>query len=327
MKKLLTEDRVIIHYDQGQDYAFNGCMAYVMECLNESPDFDFWFFGGVSGDSFTQVYQDDLDIKPIDLSHSFFDRNLFDRVFEATGYSYDFVDPVKLSSDFEFWKKQIVASIDRGVPVVIKGFGEGRYPRVNIGCIVGYDDANSDFYYITQENREPKPFILDHDYTLAIVKEKIANPVLSETYKKAIFNIVALNTRPPENGYCFGSQAFEAWAAGIENGKYDDYPDEKMDLWTHYAQYLVIMSTNIVGQHFMNRARNLCPELLPLLDNIKAIVDEMYQDMGKLNDVGGGFDLNVYDLRNRQLMAPVCQVLRHMASLTSQLVQTIQAYC
>ena len=210
---------------------------------------------------------------------------------------------------------------------MIKGFDAGIYPRLNIGCIVGYDDTNSDFYYITQENREPKTFVLDSDYTIAIVKEKIANPVLSETYRKAIFNIVPLNTRPPENGYCFGSQAFEAWAAGIENGKYDYYPDEKLDLWVHYAQYLVIMSTNIVGQHFMNRARDLCPELHPLLDDIKTIVEQMYHDMGKLNDVGGGFDLNVFNLRDRKRMSPVCRILRHLGYLNAQMVQIIQAYC
>lgn len=37
----------------GENYWMNGCAGYVMECLNE-PDYDYWFFAGLSGDNFAQ---------------------------------------------------------------------------------------------------------------------------------------------------------------------------------------------------------------------------------------------------------------------------------
>ncbi|WP_156130807.1 hypothetical protein NYE80_03585 [Paenibacillus sp. FSL H7-0357] len=38
------------HY--GENYWFNGCAGFVMECLGE-PDYDYWFFAG----PFTQSFQ------------------------------------------------------------------------------------------------------------------------------------------------------------------------------------------------------------------------------------------------------------------------------
>ena len=41
--------------EYGENYWFNGCAKYVMECLGE-PDYDYWFFAGLTGDLFTQHY-------------------------------------------------------------------------------------------------------------------------------------------------------------------------------------------------------------------------------------------------------------------------------
>ncbi len=40
----------------GQNYWFNGCMDFLMECLGENQAYDYWFFSGITGDSFTQMY-------------------------------------------------------------------------------------------------------------------------------------------------------------------------------------------------------------------------------------------------------------------------------
>ena len=59
---------------QGQNYAFNAYMAMLMEYLGESKDYDYWFFSGVSGDCFTQVYGGDLTKWHQCLSHACFDK-------------------------------------------------------------------------------------------------------------------------------------------------------------------------------------------------------------------------------------------------------------
>lgn len=52
---LLSAIHYLIDKNQGQHYVFNGCMAYLMESLGESKDYDYCFFSGVSGDCYTQV--------------------------------------------------------------------------------------------------------------------------------------------------------------------------------------------------------------------------------------------------------------------------------
>ena len=41
--------------EYGENYWFNGCARYVMECLGET-DYDYNFFAGLTGDVFTQYY-------------------------------------------------------------------------------------------------------------------------------------------------------------------------------------------------------------------------------------------------------------------------------
>ena len=41
--------------ENGENYWFNGCAKYVMECLGEK-DYDYWFFAGITGDLFTQHF-------------------------------------------------------------------------------------------------------------------------------------------------------------------------------------------------------------------------------------------------------------------------------
>ncbi len=51
----LPHVRQIVHPEYGQNYWFNGCAEYVMECLGEK-DFDYWFFAGLTGENFTQIF-------------------------------------------------------------------------------------------------------------------------------------------------------------------------------------------------------------------------------------------------------------------------------
>ena len=41
--------------ENGENYWFNGCAKYVMECLGEK-DYDYWFFAGITGDLFAQHF-------------------------------------------------------------------------------------------------------------------------------------------------------------------------------------------------------------------------------------------------------------------------------
>lgn len=52
-KAQISNIRRLITSMHRENYWMNECAGYVMECLNE-PDYDYWFFAGLSGDNFAQ---------------------------------------------------------------------------------------------------------------------------------------------------------------------------------------------------------------------------------------------------------------------------------
>jgi hypothetical protein len=58
----------------------------------------------------------------LDFPHACFDDDLFRRVFRAVGYDYFFVTGSALKGNIEKYRRQVVDSIDHGVPVIAKGF-------------------------------------------------------------------------------------------------------------------------------------------------------------------------------------------------------------
>lgn len=42
----VSTDRIrpLIGMEQGQNDWLNGCMAFLMECMGESAEYDYWFF-------------------------------------------------------------------------------------------------------------------------------------------------------------------------------------------------------------------------------------------------------------------------------------------
>ncbi len=85
--------RQLISNMQGQNDWFNGCMAYLMERLGEDAAYDYGFFSGVTGDSFTQVFSKDPGRMALCYSDSR-PADAIQRAFEACGYGYDaFLEP------------------------------------------------------------------------------------------------------------------------------------------------------------------------------------------------------------------------------------------
>ncbi|WP_058304169.1 helix-turn-helix domain-containing protein [Gorillibacterium timonense] len=308
---------------QGQNYAFNACMALLMKYLGESKDYDYWFFSGVSGDCFTQVYGQDLTKWYQCLSHACFDEHLIKRVFDACGYDYTFVTPESFSANREKYLQKVVSHIDRDLPVIVKGLGfpfEGRlYPVEEISCIVGYENGGQVLLYLPDTSTTPTPFPLDIPYTLVFSEEKKKAPTLPEVYRQAIANIPSLNLASPRNGVSFGAHAFLDWAEALENGKFDDIPVEDLDCWPHYGAYLCIIASNVSCPHFLNRAKELCPDIKEL-PAINAVMEKMCAHMDEFCRLEGGFGMEEYKLKDRELMQPVCEMIRKYAGFYNELL-------
>jgi AraC-like DNA-binding protein len=308
---------------QGQNYAFNACMAMLMEYLGESKDYDYWFFSGVSGDCFTQVYGQDLTKWYQCLSHACFDEHLIKRVFDACGYDYTFVSPQSFSANREKYIQKVVSYIDRDLPVIVKGFNfpysEKLIPVEEITCIVGYENNGQTLLCLPDTSATPKSFPLDTPYTLVFAEEKKKAPTLPEVYHQAIANIPLLNLASPRDGVSFGAHAFLDWAENIENGTYDDIPDDDLDIWRDYGEYLCIIATNVFCPNFLNRAKELCPDIKEL-SAINAVMEKMRAHMNEFMGLEGGFGMDVRKLKDSELMRPVREMIHKYAGFYNELL-------
>jgi len=308
---------------QGQNYAFNACMALLMDYLGDNKEYDYWFFSDVSGDSFTQVYGQDLSKWYQCLSQVCFDEHLIKRVFDACGYDYTFVSPESFYANKEKYLQKVVSHIDRDLPVIVKGFSipfNGKlYPVEEISCIVGYENNGQVMFFLTDISDTPIPFRLDIPYTLVFSEDKIITPTLPEVYRKVISNIPVFNLLSPRDGVSFGVHAFLDWADGLENGKFDDIPDDELDNWPHYGAYLCIIATNVFHPHYLDKAKELCPDMKEL-PAITAIIEKMRSHIEEFMGLEGGFGIEEWKLKDRELMRPICEMIRCYAGFYNELM-------
>jgi hypothetical protein len=147
--------------EYGENYWFNGCAKYVMECLGE-PDYDYWFFAGLTGDVFTQHYTytkysgDALSSYMMDEKPAQF----VEEIFAKCGYAATFVSQNDLQKNTGMYLQTLIAYIDKGIPVI----AWGKAPMVGelgVGVFVGYEDYGKVLLYITGNNNQPERILLD----------------------------------------------------------------------------------------------------------------------------------------------------------------------
>ena len=134
-----------------------------------------------------------------------------------------------------------------------------------------------------------------------------------------VTNIPLFNLSSPRDGISFGAHAFLDWADAFENGKFDNIPVEDLDNWPHYSAYLCIIATNVSHPHFLNRAKELCPDIKEL-SVISAIFEKMRSQINEFMGLEGGFGMEEWKLKDRELMRPVCEMIRKYAGFYNELV-------
>lgn len=242
--------------EYGENYWFNGCASYLMECLGEK-DYDYWFFAGLTGDLFTQHYTytkysgDALSCYMMQGNPA----EYVEEIFAKCGYSATFVSKNELRKNTEMYMQTLIAYIDKGIPV----FAWGNYE----GVFVGYEEYGKVLLFITGNNNQPErvplekvleikynPDALDKVFECNPDKEgwifigdKKEKRNLAAIYREAIFAIPRHHSVKTDN-YCFGAEAFRAWARDIENGKFDNMTAEEFDTWAYYTNYVCVLATN-----------------------------------------------------------------------------------
>lgn len=312
--------------EYGENYWFNGCAKYVMECMGEK-DYDYWFFAGLTGDIFTQHYTytkysgDALSSYRMDENPKQFVKDTFSKC----GYAATYVSKQELEENTEMYLNTLMAYIDKGIPVIAWGMSL-------VGVFVGYEEYGKTLLYITGNNNQPERITLDEatkkNGGWIFVGERKENFPLAQIYRDAIGRIPQ-HFKVKTDTYCFGAEAFKAWANDIENGKFDGMKTEDFDTWGYYTNYVCVLATNgSCCYGFFDKAKELNPDFT-WLDKIK----ELYRQTGKMwnNDngkdleaLGGGFNVILEILQDKEKRTKIAAVIRKCGDCIDEILQVLQ---
>ncbi len=325
--------------EYGENYWFNGCAKYVMECLGE-PDYDYWFFAGLTGDVFTQHYTytkysgDALSSYMMDEKPAQF----VEEIFTKCGYAATFVSKKDLQKNTGMYLQTLIAYIDKKIPVI--AWGEAPViGELGVGVFVGYEDYGKVLLYITGNNNQPERILLDKALEgqantdgWIFVGDKKENRPLAELYREAIHAIPQYQNVKTDT-YCFGAEAFRAWARDIENGKFDEMTVEEFDTWAYYTNYVCVLATNgSCSSVFLKRARELNPDM-GFLEEVSALYrrtaemwggDNNRNDTDSLEALGGGFNITLVVLQDKEKRGKIASKLRKFAECADEIIQTIR---
>ena len=337
--------------EYGENYWFNGCAKYVMESLGEK-DYDYWFFAGVTGDVFTQHYTfdkysgDAVSSYMLDAEMNGNPAKYTQEIFAKCGYAATYVSNTDLQKNTEMYLSTLVAYIDKGIPVIV-------YGTPLVGVVVGYEDYGKTVLYITGNKNQPERMTLQellygepknsprdnpfNNYPIKLggwifVGEKKENRPLADIYREAIRDI-PLHAGIKTNLYCFGAQAFRAWARDIENGKFDGMKPEDFDTWAYYTNYVCVLATNGSCCHgFLEKARALNPDMDFLVEVSKLYrkTAEMWGQNNDRNDedsleaLGGGFNVTLTALQNKEKRSKIAAKIQEFADVTEEILSIIQ---
>ncbi len=317
--------------EYGENYWFNGCARYVMECLGEK-DYDYWFFAGLTGDVFTQHYTY-TKYSGDALSCYMMEENpvqFVEDIFAKCGYAATFVAKKDIQKNTEMYLQTLIAYIDKGIPVIMWGNPEGVF--------VGYEDYGKVLLYITGNNNQPERMPLDKALEgkpdiegWIFVGDKKESRPLADLYREAI-RAIPQHLRIKTDTYCFGPEAFRAWAKDIESGKFDGMTIEKFDTWAYYTNYVCVLATNGSCCHeFLKRARELNPDM-GYIEEISALYrrtaqmwggDNNRNDANSLESLGGGFNITLEALQDKEKRDKIAAKIREAAGCVDEVVRVL----
>lgn len=323
---ILPKLHPMVNWNLGQNYQVNGYLQFQMECLGESKDYDYWFFAGVSGDSYMQVFTSDTAKLCHSLSHIAFSPELARTWYDAVGYDFAIVTEKQFNADRQRYVGELMRCIDRGIPVVAKETASStRTKAQEFSLLVGYEESGGQLLFLEGDHTTPYkvPTNQHVSYLFILPGARKKAPPLADVYRKAVLNIPTLLTRPKQGDVSFGRGAFDAWAKHLLAEDYTGWTDEQLDLWQLHTTYVCILATNGHCRTFLERAQLLCPDL-PFLADVTRAYAEMDDTGGKipaeLQAAGGYFNITKATLRNKEAKRPIAEVLRRCTACCDRIL-------
>jgi DNA-binding transcriptional MerR regulator len=327
----------LVTSEHGENYWFNACAKYVMEALNE-PDYNYWFFAGLTGDVFTQHYPKSGNYSGDARSSYYIDKvdiSFAEDIFEKCGYASSFISGNILRKNKEMYLQTLLSYIDKGIPVIV--WQNSNEAGANIvGVFVGYEENGQTLLYISGDNNEPQRISLEKALSFEgdgknsgwiFVGEKKDQKDLKQIYRDAFASLPEILTTQTD-GHYFGAEAFRAWAANIENGYFDGMKPEEFDGWGMYNNFICVLATNgSCCYGFLDKARELNPDMTFLEE-----ISRLYKRIGAMwnNDngtdleaLGGGFNVTLGVLQDKEKRGKIVQKIREFAKVTDEIVRIL----
>ncbi len=325
--------------EHGENYWFNGCARYVMESLGayrDEPDFGYWFFAGLTGDVLAQVYSYGEYMGEA-ASACMFNReggSYFEGIFEKCGYASTFVSGQQLRANKEMYLQTLIAYIDKAVPVIAVTRGGPPW-----GIYVGYEEHGKTLLFLTGDKTEPERVPIERVFAddpslecnargWLFVGERKRVIDLKQAYRGVILDMPRL-LAVKNDAFCFGPEAFRAWAGGIESGKFDGITPEAFNAWGVHVSNICNMATNgSCSQLFLDRALVLNPDLAFIAD-----ISELYDrtakiwnddDGGDLEALGGGFNVTLPNLQDKGKRARIAAKIREAAACMDEVLEILR---
>lgn len=341
---ILPNLKPIVSPSDGENYWFNGCAAYLMECLLEKQ-LDYWFFAGLTGENFTQIFSKNhfrgSGVVDCQLSEKN-NHNFIEQIFKKCGYASTFVPLKEILNNRKMYVQMLISFIDKGIPVIINDYGNNPHNRFSWGVLVGYGDYGKTLLYMGGDGTEPDHIATDDllpmDYQeeenychgWLFIGEKQESINLATIFRERILSLPELLTLENDN-YCFGSKAFRAWAQSIENGTFEHIQPEEFDLWGMHTAYVCCLATNSgASKGFLQWALTLNPDFTFIMDII-----DLYEQMGRywnndngmdLEALGGGFNVTLNALQDIEIRGKIAAKLMDFAKCIDSIVSIIETF-
>jgi hypothetical protein len=326
--RLVLDDVPRVHFYEGgpacpEDIAFPSVMRALMEYFQEDEfgcrachtmkpgckvPCSYAFFIGASGVASFLSWKPGWEDDNVEVMYMSDDPEApFARAFQAAGYEYQIVGPGKDRNDEALFRRAIVESIRKGLPVL--AFGPIGPPEAAI--ITGYDEGGdvligwSFFQNMAEFNAgvelEPTGQFRKRDwfdyapgFSFIVVGDKKPRPPLPESYRKALEFMVQVTHTPLTLGdRRTGLAAYTAWAEQLLHD--DEFPDDEATLRQHHGVHDnvvgMLAEARWYGSQFLIQAAS--PDILPYqmaedLLHAAACYAAEHDLMWKVWDLAGG---------------------------------------
>ncbi len=322
-KRMITKEDRLLDYRKDQMRTFHGCMSYLMDCLGEDKElYDYWFFNIITGDLFTQAHSDDLQTCVLGLSDAWLGREMIKKAFEGVGYDYFYIGKEDIIYDLDKSFCQVAESLDRGIPVISRGF-EGS---TNYCIICGYEAKDCVLYILHDDKINPvkQTKLLQETKELIFAGSKTADRNLVHVLTRAIMDIPNCITRASKNGMSYGKQAFLDWADSLVDGRISELTD--CNAWNIYISYLCMAGENcyagspMIRDLMLKRVDIVETPAFSLLPDLQRIFDKERKIYQALLRMGAGYEITIEQLKSPEKMRPVADKIREFADCHDELL-------